>query len=180
MRELQFNEMSLVACGATTYCGPAGSWLSNFIPDSPFGFNFSEACQYHDIRYTEAYLPRNQVDSLFLQDMLDVAGNNIIGMALAYAYYAAAYLFGSSSYGPQNASQPATVSMAEGFASEVANSAIEFGVEDELGDLAIDFDSTFSDRVEGFGGFGGGGGSGDDPWFWDPQGVQPRAALAIQ
>lgn len=81
-------------------CGPANSeFLSGFIPDAPFGYDFSGACARHDQDYASGIVPREEADNRFLDTMLAVSGDPL-SQATAYVYYAFVYVFGGLSYGP--------------------------------------------------------------------------------
>ncbi len=77
------------------YCG-AGT--TAFIPDRPWGVDFSGACSAHDDCYAEAIVPRATCDSQFLTDMLNASGSNLLGIGTSYVYYSAVSLFGGVAY----------------------------------------------------------------------------------
>jgi len=159
MRELHAVEVCFVSGGAP-FCGPQNSWISEFIPDTPFGLPYGGPCQNHDTRYGEGLLPRSQIDSMFLDEMLLAAGGNLLGVMVAYVYYGFVSAFGGSFYGPQNAGVGATAGQALSAAELTANFATSWGLGEELEcrfdtvgitsyfDLNVDFSL-------------GGGGSGD-------------------
>ena len=50
-------------------CGPAGGFITRFIPDSPFGFNFTSACNNHDSCYAKCGASKSTCDLNFLHNM---------------------------------------------------------------------------------------------------------------
>ena len=90
MRILDNDEIHAVAGGV---CGSGA--LEFLIPDKPFGVDFTDACTRHDLHYTQpAGMARKTADDMFLTDMLDAAGSNVLGQIAAYAYYGAVRAFG--------------------------------------------------------------------------------------
>lgn len=132
MRELQVAELCFVS-GGGVFCGPQGSWLSNFVPDKPFGVDFgglSGPCDNHDRRYGEGILPRSQIDSMFLAEALDRAGTNPVGIAMAYVYYGAVSWLGGFFYGPSNSA----VTVTDAQAAEISQSTVDYAIAHALGD----------------------------------------------
>ena len=98
MRVLSAVETACVA-GSGIACGPDGSW----IPDSPFGYNFTTACQSHDIRYSDGSgWTRQAADAQFLSDLHDICTSQYDDAFLcnvaAELYGAAVSIFGGNYY----------------------------------------------------------------------------------
>lgn len=175
MRELQMAELCFVS-GGGVFCGPQNSWLSNFVPDKPFGFDFSAACERHDRRYLVGTEARSLIDADFRNDMLNAAGGNPLGAAMANVYYGAVSVFGGFFYGPSNSAAAFT----DGQAAEVAQSTVDYAVAHALGDDILALISTtgigdsFTSRVK----------TGLESGDWEPSykyaiESQPPAELAV-
>lgn len=109
MRTLTVNEIGCVAGGALEVAEPYMLWLKAApkidycgsgpfnVPDSPGGFNFSDACKSHDILYSfmrEAGSHGKMIsDAVFLHKMIDWCKQNAPGdlmcKATAYSCFAA-------------------------------------------------------------------------------------------
>jgi len=97
MRVLTASELAWVSGGNS--CGPEGSWLSNFIPQSWGGVSFTTACGNHDEAYRRGSgVSRGAADQQFLNEMLSAAGSNLIAITGAYLYYGIVSLFGGLFY----------------------------------------------------------------------------------
>lgn len=167
MRELQIAELCFVS-GGGVFCGPQGSWASNFIPDSPFGFDFSAACERHDTRYLEGTEARSVIDSDFKNEMLQVADGNLVGMGLAYVYFGFVSVFGGLFYGSSNSAVTATDEQA----AEVAQSTADYAVANSWGgDLFEErrYDNSFTSSVYNFFAASAPGGGG----YFTPQSAAP-------
>jgi len=98
------------AAQAANGCGPA-DWRGRFVPNSPIGFNFRSACNWHDNCYA---VPWNRVaysyagakdycDRWFYYKMAQVCGYTSgldfrWCMYVAYGYYNAVSRYGASAY----------------------------------------------------------------------------------
>lgn len=173
MRELQLVELCFVSGGGIT-CGPQDSWASNFVPDSPFGFDFGEACRVHDTDFAQGILSMSDANSQFLDRMLTVANGNPVGVVVAYVYYGFVSVFGGFFYGPANAGAVPTQSQAEAAAFMAANDFELAGLEDQVFDWYDDhgIENSFMDDLAGEMGYGGGR-QGDDPFWTVPHSVSP-------
>lgn len=52
-------------------CGPEGGFITGFIPDAPFGFKFTPACNNHDSCYAKCGTSKYTCDLNFLHDMFE-------------------------------------------------------------------------------------------------------------
>lgn len=125
MRMLENKECFAVAGGV---CG--SGVLERFIPNRPFGFDFTEACARHDLLYTEPRgMRRETADSIFLNEMLAVVGDSVLGKITAYAYYGAVRVGGAGSFGGADDVSEAS---AQGIRSDIQGSIAD-GVFDHSG-----------------------------------------------
>ncbi|MFA9275001.1 MAG: phospholipase A2 [Candidatus Aquirickettsiella gammari] len=76
------------------------------VPDQPFGYDFSGACQNHDANYgSTSLLSRLEADNQFLVDMKAVCastGGDVLCYGTAYVYYLGVRIFGASNYEGSN------------------------------------------------------------------------------
>jgi hypothetical protein len=157
------------------------------IPDNPFGFQFGDACKIHDDNYGRGSgISRDAADNQFKQNLLSAAGNNVVGIILANAYYAAVSTFGAFFYeGDKSYStlpEPESIERQEQIhISIIEETALEFvdyfGTETSS-DVWYD-GSNFGDYVcdAYYEGGGGGGRGGELPIIWLPERHGP-ASLA--
>ncbi len=96
-------------------CGPSALYLYTLIPNTISywhfwrgweTFNFTNACNAHDICYDGSGVPRSTCDSRFLNDMLSVCsrgwtwGSRTWCNTAAYTYYSSVVTFGWIAYTP--------------------------------------------------------------------------------
>lgn len=96
MRVIQQAELCAVA-------GAEGPDYCTGVPDAPFGYDFSSACNTHDQNYSaDTSMTQEQADTQFLNDMLEICETNYddawLCTATAYVYYWGVDSFGSWFY----------------------------------------------------------------------------------
>jgi hypothetical protein len=164
MRVLTTNECVQVS-GAGVWCGPNGSWISNLIPDSPFGFDFGMACLIHDMEYKNPEgQTREQIDQKFKNAMLVEVGNSVIGKVAAEIYYQAVRAFGESQFNNDGtANQNDAAVIREYIVDNVAEDLLPL---DALPpDIYADTSDFGQDVIDAWNELGGGGKIGElDPW----------------
>jgi len=100
---------------ATNGCGPEALYLYTLIPNNIYywsfwtgtvRFNFTNACNAHDICYTGSGISRSTCDTRFLNDMRAVCNtgpswdSRAWCRSTAYTYYGAVRTFGGIAYQP--------------------------------------------------------------------------------
>lgn len=122
VRLLENKECFAVAGGV---CG--SGILEPFIPNKPFGFDFTQACARHDLHYTAPNgMSRATADSIFLDDMLAVVGDNVLGRITAYAYYSAVRVGGGAAFGGEdNISEENGLGMRSNIQGSIANGVFD-------------------------------------------------------
>jgi hypothetical protein len=87
-------------------CGPSG-WLSGIVPDTPFGFDFSGACDIHDYQYHfgETEEEKMLADRLFYRNLTRCVKHQAqdkphrwVGYQFIKLYFAAVRDFGGDAF----------------------------------------------------------------------------------
>lgn len=78
-------------------CGPAGGWLKHVIPNAPFGYDFTAACNNHDVCYGSRF-NKGECDSIFEREMMSTCGGSGACEAAAQGYAKAVREYGAGPY----------------------------------------------------------------------------------
>ncbi|MCA8101194.1 phospholipase A2 [Burkholderia contaminans] len=78
-------------------CGPANGWLKHVIPNAPLGYDFTNACNNHDVCYGSRW-GKNSCDNAFERDMMQSCGGSGTCEAAARGYAEAVRKFGDGPY----------------------------------------------------------------------------------
>ncbi|WP_155638289.1 phospholipase A2 [Burkholderia cepacia] len=78
-------------------CGPAGGWLKHVIPNSPLGYDFTQACNNHDVCYGSR-INKGECDRLFRDEMYGQCGGATACREFANQYANAVEAFGAGPY----------------------------------------------------------------------------------
>lgn len=78
-------------------CGPANGMVSKIIPNVPLGFNFTNACNRHDVCYGSA-IRKWECDAGFERDLAGVCGGSAPCDAIASLYSNAVKQYGDDAY----------------------------------------------------------------------------------
>ena len=93
---IKLSDASGLACGS--------GWSENIVPDHPFGFDFTDACQAHDDCYGTCGADKRKCDELLYDKAIAKCesyihlGNPALCRALAGTYYRAVRMFGNGPY----------------------------------------------------------------------------------
>ena len=78
-------------------CGPASGWLKHIIPNAPMGFDFTQACNNHDVCYGSR-INKGECDRLFRDEMYRQCGGSGACKEVANQYANAVEAFGAGPY----------------------------------------------------------------------------------
>ncbi|MCA8317417.1 phospholipase [Burkholderia multivorans] len=78
-------------------CGPASGWMKYVIPNAPFGYDFTSACNNHDVCYGSK-LNKALCDNLFERDMKQICNGSGLCGEIAEKYADAVRKFGDKPY----------------------------------------------------------------------------------
>ncbi len=97
------NPINLIDPSGLGTCGPGSGLLETLIPDRYPGYNFTSPCASHDKCYATCGKSKDECDSTFLNEMLNVCKNSSIFfyydcITRAYIYYGAAVTAGKIPY----------------------------------------------------------------------------------